>query len=266
MRLEIKALAATNHNAEDAIGLFKTADASLGEMTSMIQRMRELAITAANGNLKNGVVVGSNLIGGDRMILNNEFNQLRQQVFDIGEMTKFNGQRVFDASTRTFRIGESNNDTISFYFNRIGRPNANPYINKGGIFDTTVMIPPGSPGNLGYIESFSDQVIFIGSNNTVSIATQGWASAALGQLDNVLGMLSDMRGQMGAMVNRIEHHINHQNTIAQNITAAESRIRDADMAATFTHFNREQILMQSGQRALSIHQQHKSNNALGLLL
>jgi flagellin len=145
----------------------------------------------------------------DRAALNAEYQQLLEELGDITKQTRFNGRPLLDGSTAAGMIIQAGPD-------------------QG---DTMKLVIPGvTPDNLGITGT--------------GIATRDAASAALGKLDGAIESLSMTWANLGAYQNRLEHKINNLNTQAENLSAAESRIRDADMAKEMIEYTRASIMSQ----------------------
>jgi flagellin len=199
-------------NAQDAISLVQTAEGGLVEVGNMLQRMRELAVQASSGTNTDD----------NRDQLQKEVDELIEQIDSIAEQTSFNGKYMLDTAGADYgdvdvQIGASNGEKTTLTFNGQISANANQY---AGI-------------------------------NALDISTQGNAEAAITTVNTAIERNSGMRAQLGAYQNRLEFTINNLAIQEENNTAAESRIRDADIARETIGFTRNQILVSTGTTILA---------------
>jgi flagellin len=208
LRGQVRGLAQAERNAQDGISLINTAEGALNEIHSILQRMRELSVQAANGTLTSS----------DRASVDTEVQALLSEIDNITSYTKFNGMSLLDAAYDfTFQVGANNGQTL--------------------LFTTSAVSATG----LGLIGGAAD----------LSVTSQTGAQNALTKLDAAIAQESSVRSGFGATSNRLEHTINNVAISRENLAAAESRIRDVDMAAEMTQLTRHQILMQSGTAMLA---------------
>jgi flagellin len=209
MRSKIRGMTVAGRNAQDGVSLVQVADAALGTVTEMLQRVRDLAVQAANGTLNNA----------QRANLDMEVQNVLQEVGRVGSDTEFNGVKILAGSVATaanaitLQVGADGGQAIGFTIATI------------------------SNTDLGI--------------SGMAVSTQASASAAIASLDAAIALLNTQRANMGAIQNRLEQTINRLGVTAENLQAAESRIRDADMAAEMITFTKNQILQQSGTAMLS---------------
>lgn len=209
MRSKIRGMGVAGRNAQDGVSLVQVADAALGTVTDMLQRIRDLAVQAANGTLNDS----------QRLNLDKEVQSVLQEVARVGTDTEFNGVKILSGSVATaaraitLQIGADGNQNIGFTISTI------------------------STADLGIAG--------------MAVSTQASATAAIASLDSAIAILNTQRANMGAIQNRLDQTINRLGVTAENLQAAESRIRDADMAAEMIFFTKNQILQQSGTAMLS---------------
>jgi flagellin len=184
-------------NAGDGISLAQTAEGGLDAITSSLQRMRELAVQAANY---------SNTTA-DRTAINAEFSQLKSEIDRVSNQTKFNTQGLLDGSftSATFQVGANSGETITV----------------AGISD------------------LDTTGLSLNSNDVLSA------------IDTALTTVTSARANLGASINRFEQTISNLRVTVENLSAARSRIQDADFAAETAALTRVQILQQSGMAVLS---------------
>jgi flagellin len=218
LRAQIGGLKQATRNSQDAISVVQTAEGALGEVHSMLQRIRDLAVQA--GNLgANGGQAGDSVAA-----IQAEVDELVAAIDDIASATKFNGTALLDgsATSLTFQVGANGGETLSV-----------------SLSDMTTDV-------LG--SSTTDSVASLTSGNALTAAT---TSDVLDIVDAAIADVSTFRGTLGAAQNRLEHTINNLQVAQENLTASESRIRDVDMAAEMAEFTRNQILSQAGTAMLA---------------
>lgn len=205
MRAQIKGLDMAVKNAQDSISLIQTAEGALTETHAILQRMRELAVQAANDTN----------VTEDRNALQDEVDQLAEEITRIAENTEFNSQALLDGTftDKVFHIGANEGQSI------------------------TVDIGNMDAATLG-VES-------------ISLLDNVGADAAIVSLDSAIETVSTERSKLGAYQNRLEHTINNLQVSSENLTAAESRIRDVDMAKEMMNYTKQQILLQSSNAMLA---------------
>jgi flagellin len=219
-------------NANDAISLAQTAEGALGNVTNMLQRMRELAVQAANGT--NSSV--------DRDSLNLEFSQLADEAKRTLAGTQFNGTSILASSaTSTFQIGANTSTTLD-------------QISVAG-FDWS--------GNTS-ITAAIGSVIGTPAGSGVAGTNGTNATAAMTAIDAALTAINSQRATYGAVQNRFDNVISNLMVSAENQTAARSRIMDADYAAETANLSRTQILQQAGN-AMVAQANQLPNQVLSLL-
>ena len=206
MNAQVRGMNVAMRNANDAISLSQTAEGAIGKIGDALQRMRELAVQSANGTNNSG----------DRGNLETEFKELQSEVTRLVTGTKFNGTTLFDgtAGTFTFQIGANTAtgiDTIDI---------------KGTDLTTNV--------------SSAVQVLSVAGTNAAS------ATAAINAIDTAISEVTTSRALYGAAQNRVETVVTNLQVSAENLTAARSRIMDADFAVETANLSRAQILQQAG--------------------
>jgi flagellin len=201
-------------NAQDGISVVQTAEGGLNEIHNILTRMKELATQAANGVLGDA----------DRTALNNEFTDLKTEITRISDTTEFNGRKLINgdlsANGVSLQVGINNtvNDRITI---------------TGGTFAD--------------IDASS-----IGLTQTVSSIDQiANAQSMLTLVDSAIAAVSTRRGTLGGVQNRLDSTIANLEITGENLSAANSRIRDADFAVETANLTRSQILLQAGIASLS---------------
>ena len=215
MRGQIGGLAQAQRNAQDGISLVQTAEGSLNEVHSMLQRVRDLATQFKNGTLSSD----------DQDAIAAEVFQIAGEVKNISDQTKFNGNSLLGGQTFTFQVGANDSESIA---------------------TTAVGLSGGIAG--GGLSELTN----IGSAAAAKAAlTSGGALGGLSTIDSGIKNVSTARANLGAVQNRLEHRLNNLATYQENLTASESRIRDVDMASEMTKFTKLNILQQAGTSMLA---------------
>jgi flagellin len=323
LRAQVRGLAQAIRNAQDGISMIQTAEGALNEVHAMLQRMRELALQAANDTLSSE----------DRAAINREIQQLRAEIDNVSGRTTFNGKKLLDGTLVTsLDAGSELRDNLavsgggeSAFVTKVDVSGARPgttYTLSGtgtsltltradGVAQTITV--SGIPAGQSQVLDFSQLGVRItvassggitganlvtaltaGANDTITTAagsgsanfqvgpaagdgisvsfvkvdvdalglttalnnfntTQSVANAQalVTALDAAINGVSTERGKFGAVQNRLEHTVASLGVAQENMSAAESRIRDVDMAQEMVQFTRNQILLQAGTAMLA---------------
>ncbi|MDR2374865.1 MAG: flagellin [Treponema sp.] len=234
MRSQIRGLNMASANAANGISFIQTTEGDLQETQDILQRIRELAVQSANGIYSDE----------DRMMIQVEVSQLVDEVDRIASHAQFNGMNLLTG--RFARLTGDNVITASMWFH-IG---AN-MDQREQVFIGTMTSKSLGLGNLQ-------------EDNIISLASPESANQAIGTLDLALRTVSKQRADLGAYQNRLEHAIIGLDIGAENLQAAESRIRDTNMANLMVDYTRTQILNQAGTAMLAQANQ-RSSSVLQLL-
>ncbi len=235
MRSQINGLNQATKNAQDAVGLIQTAEGALTEVHSMLQRLTTLASQSANGTY-NSVA---------RMNLQSEVNELMAEIDRIANYTDFNGIKPLalnNAGPMTFQIGPSAGEVLTLQSSNMTAAN---------IFSAFSSSLVQNPSNAGDANAKTLVVTGTSGNATVGGTSVKPANAAISAINAAINQVSSYRAKLGAAQNRLEHTINNLKVTSENITAAESRIRDTDMADEITAFTKNNILLQASQSMLA---------------
>lgn len=215
LRTQVRGLAQAQKNSQDGIGLLNIAEGALSELHGILQRMRELAVQSSNGTLQDDP---------DRLAIDTEFNEIACEIDRMVAVTHFNGTTLFTnaapALVFTLQVGANNGETMD-----VTTP----------VVDATTMLGglPASGASPGFVTNQA------AAQNMITVLT------------TAINGISQNRAQLGAQVNRLEYTIDNLQTTHENMAAAESRIRDTDMAEEMTNLTRHQILMQSATAMLA---------------
>lgn len=243
MRAQIKGLNQASRNSQDAISLIQTAEGALNETHSILQRMRELAVQSANDTNKTQ----------DRTALQDEINQLTVEIDRIGKSTAFNEKKLLDGGTKTlnnnsglqFQIGANNEETLRISL-KINSMTASGLNITGAAGSTKAVTGASGTQVSAVLTKFDDMSIA-----TVDITTASKARAAIDVFNSAIKDVSKERSKMGAYQNRLEHTISNLDNAAENLQAAESRVRDVDMAKEMMNYTKSNILSQASQAMLA---------------
>ncbi|PIQ97740.1 MAG: flagellin FliC [Nitrospinae bacterium CG11_big_fil_rev_8_21_14_0_20_56_8] len=212
LRSDIRALRQAIRNANDGISLINVTEGALNEQGGILIRLRELASQAATGT------VGST----ERQTIQLEFNQLRNEIDRIASTTEFNGQGLVDGSLAS-TVASANHILIQVGINS----NTNSRINLNQQID---------------LQSISQTSLGI---DTLVVSTAAAALTALDTINTAITTVTQGRGKVGAVQNRLARSIGNLGVTVENLTAAESAIRDADIAEEVALLTRNQILVQA---------------------
>ena len=227
---QINGLDQGNRNANDGISLAQTAEGAMDEVTGMLQRMRTLAQQAANG---------SNTTA-DRLAIQQEVRQLGKEVKRISTDTTFGGQKLLDGSYKgILQVGADSKQTISFQM--------------------TVSFAVSLMGVAASAAGFSGV-----AGSLISVSTAANAQSILANVDKLISFVDSKRAELGAVQNRMESTIRNQSNISENLSAARSRIRDADFATETANMTKQNILQQAASTILGQANQ-RPQGALSLL-
>jgi flagellin len=231
MRGQIGGLAQSQRNAQDGISLVQTAEGSLSEVHTMLQRVRDLKVQFNNGTLSSD----------DQDAIASEVSQIGQELGNIASQTSFNGNSLLNGATFKFQVGANDSETIS-------------------TTAVTLSANIGTAGTGGLAE--------LSGLSTAALAktalSSGGSLSDIATVDNAIKNVSTARANYGAIENRLNHRLNNLATYQENLTSSESRIRDVDMAAEMTNYTKENILQQAGTSMLAQANQ-SPQNVLSLL-
>ena len=229
MTAQIRGLSAASRNANDGISLAQTAEGALGQISNIIQRIRELAVQSANGTVTNA----------DRLGLDNESRALLDQIDTIATTTNFNGVSLLDGSAPSVSIqtGINASDTVA--------------VTLGDSRSVTLMIKKATTqGTAGTSE--------------IDLANATNASSALATLSTALAAVASARASLGASQNRLSVTVDNIASTVTNLTEARSRIEDVDFSAETTTLAKAQILNQAST-AMIAQANQSQQNVLSLL-
>ena len=230
MRSQIRGLNQASRNIGDAVSFVQVAEGYLAETTDVLQRIRELAVQASNGVYSDE----------DRMQIQVEVSQLVAEVDRIASSAQFNGMNLL-----TGRFSKDSDNVMQFQVGANADQNIRAYI---GTMTASAL-------GLKDIQ---------GEDNQISISSPDEANTTIATLDEALKNVNKQRADLGAYQNRMEMAQKGINVAAENTQAAESRIRDADMATEMVEYTKQQVLSQASVAMLS-QANSQSQNVLALL-
>ena len=226
MRSQIRGLTQASANAQDGVSCVQTAEGALTEVHSMLQRMNELAVKAANGTNTSA----------DRQAIQSEVSALGKEISRVAQSTQFNTLNLLNGS---FSAGK------------------NLQVGAANVTGQRIKI------SIAKMDATSLGVSSIATTK-ISVATESGAQQAISKITQAIAKVSKQRSDLGAIQNRLEHTIANLDNVVENTTAAESQIRDTDMAKTMVEYTKNNILAQAGTAMLAQANQ-STQNVLSLL-
>ena len=255
MRAQIRGLNMAIRNAQDGVSLVQTAEGGAQKIQDMLQRMRELAVQANSGTLQDS----------DKQLLQKEFSQLQEEITRTAQTTKFNEialAQVFQADGVTPITTPGGTATISI---QVGPGATDQDKISITISDLRAeMLGKTTGGNFKSIKDLNISTPVEYDTDGTTVKTPAGAETAIQVIDEALTTLSKVRADFGAVQNRLEAAIETLQIQSENLTAAESRIRDVDMAQEMATFTKYQILQQASTAMLA--QANQSTQAILSLL
>ncbi len=273
MRAQIKGLNQASRNAQDGISLIQTAEGALSETHNILQRMRELATQASNDTMTTV----------DRISLQEEMDQLASEVTRIANTTEFNTKNLMSGKFGATKLVSTVSTTAANAQVISSKAVVNITMADGSTANTTMSGTVVTNGTntaallkeeslMFQIGANTNQVIRLnisamtatslavnatgtGRNGAavkgISISSRNQAMASVSVINNAINLVSKERSKLGAVQNRLEHTISNLDTVAENLQASESRIRDVDMAKEMMEFSKNNILSQAGTAMLA---------------
>ena len=260
MRRQMRGLTQASLNAEDGISCVQTAEGALAEVEDMLQRINELAVKGENATLTTD----------DRNYIASEVSQLMQEIDRVKNTTTFNEQNLLNgsfASGKALQVGaeSTGNNKITVKINSMGlsklATTGTTFASKLALASTATSLTTAS-AVVGQFKTFASKFATDPSSVTNTTASMFaslnvWAKVAIQDV-------SKQRSDLGAIQNRLEHTINNLDNVVENTTAAESQIRDTDMATEMVKYSNNNILAQAGQAMLA--QSNQANQGVLALL
>ena len=255
MRAQVRGLNRASDNAQDGISLIQTAEGAMDQQHAILQRTRELLVQASNTGVLDGAQEN------DFQKIQDEINTLKNEYTRIGTDTEFNKKKLLDGSYQNehLQVGANKNQGISVSIDLVkwdlkdfsDGTNLKTDFKK----DTTSTVLKGSFDTDGKAETEQKQS---------TVANYDAFSGLIDDVDTMIKSVSTQRSKLGAIQNRLEYTVKVDDNTAENMQAAESRIRDTDMADEMTRFSKESILQQAATSMLA--QANQSNQGVLSLL
>ena len=220
-----------NRNASDGIALAQTAEGAMDEVTTMLQRMRTLAVQASTGTLTSD----------DRSSINEEFGALKSEITRIACATTYGGAQILRGSdSQGGLIANAANSSIGL---AIGQVN----IHVGSMGITTANTGMANKVSLEFSQSMVATDLGLSKDVTSVVNAEG----AIAEIDTALGKVDTARAKLGAAQNRLESTIRNQSSISENLSDARSRIRDTDYAEEASNLSQQSIIQQAATSMLT---------------
>ena len=269
---QINGLNQGNRNASDGIALAQTAEAGMDEISSMLQKIRTLAVQANNGTNTNA----------DKQALAKEASSLATEITRIAKQTTFAGKTILngkqansidplpggqnpappapggggagDPQGITLQVGSNKGDTITF--NLVNLQFSAAAV-KAGVQDTNFAAAGQAAADKAFVKDAN------GNSITVNFTGANMAASIIEHMDKMISYVDGQRADLGAIQNRLESSIRNQSNVAANEADARSRIRDADFAEESANLSQQSIIQQA---AASMLMQANTRPQLGLSL
>lgn len=211
MRGQIRGLNQASRNAQDGQSLIQTAEGALGEIHSVVQRMRELTVQASNDTN----------VSADRKAISLELAALSSEIDRIASQTEFNTMKLLNGTftDKELQVGANAKQTIKFSISKM------------------------TASALGVTVTTIAGVVSNGKATTIS--------PLISTVNRALSLVSQQRSKLGALQNRLDHTIDNADNMAENLQSSESKIRDTDMASTMVEYSSKSIIQQAGQSMLA---------------
>lgn len=235
MTSQLRGMSQAMRNANDGISMAQTAEGALNESNTILQRMRELGVQAANGTNTSA----------DQNKIAEEVSALAQEIDRIANTTTFNGQKILSAAATGSASYQIQIDAT---------------MSATGTGTIGVSIASaGTLSGLGGVSAATLASMTAQGTASTQLASQASAMGFVGMIDTAIGNINTMRAQLGAVQNRLGSTVSNLQNISENMTAARSRIQDADFASEVANLSRSQILSQAGTAMLSQANQSQQN-------
>ena len=252
MRRQVRGLTQASLNAQDGISCVQTAEGALQEVQDMLQRMNELCVKASNGTLQTV----------DRNYIQQEVDALTSEINRVSGTTTFNETALLDGTftAKTLHVGAEGNKN---------------WDGGGGLTDQQTIgvnimslsfkgVTSATTTVKTFLDAAGTAAFNIDGTEKLDVTSQAHAQSSIAVVKTGLQNISTMRSALGAVQNRLEHTIKNLDNVVENTTAAESQIRDTDMATEMVKYSNNNILAQAGQAMLA--QSNQANQGVLSLL
>ncbi|MFY2253776.1 flagellin Hag [Priestia megaterium] len=232
MRGQVRGLDQASRNAQDGISLIQTAEGALTETQDILQRMRELAVQSSNDTNTDE----------DRGQIQKEVNQLAKEVTRISNDTEFNTKKLLTGEADGGGIGES----LTFHIG--ANADQNITLDIKAMDAKSLGVAGDETDNKNTAATADAKAV---TETGINVSSQENANGAITKIQKAIDDVSTERSNLGSYQNRLDHSINNLNTSSENLSAAESRVRDVDMAKEMMEQTKNSILAQASQAMLS---------------
>jgi flagellin len=248
MTAEIRGLNAATRNSNDGISVTQVAEGAMGEVSNILQRMRELAVQASSGTVSDT----------DRSGIQAEVSQLKQQITSIASRTSFNGISLMNGSATlasggtgtkiTIQAGNNAGETVDVEIKAVDLESLGlkGAVDLDGDGATTTKFDANNDGDNTDTGVDIDEATY-----DLDVSTQKGAELALGVLEKAINSTSAGRATLGGIQSRLETTVNNLTSQVTNLTDARSRIEDADFSQESTALAKNQILSQASTAMLA---------------
>ncbi|MGE9751832.1 flagellin Hag [Bacillus inaquosorum] len=247
MRGQIRGLEMASKNSQDGISLIQTAEGALTETHAILQRVRELVVQAGNTGTQDKAT--------DLQSIQDEISALTDEIDGISNRTEFNGKKLLDGTYKVDTATPANQKNLVFQIGANATQQISVNIEDMGADALGIKEADGS---IAALHSVNDLDVTKFADNAADTADIGFDDQ-LKIVDEAINQVSSQRAKLGAVQNRLEHTINNLSASGENLTAAESRIRDVDMAKEMSEFTKNNILSQASQAMLAQANQQPQN-------
>ena len=239
MRAQIRGLNMASRNAQDGISLVQIAESGMQTIQDILQRMRELAVQAASDTNEDNI---------DRPSLQKEVDALILEINEIADTTEFNTMKLLDGTFtgKKIQAGANAGQETPISINQVSSQG----LKATSAEATTAGLAGKSVADLKSTAVSGTAGSLVGAVDG-GLRTQTAASASITVINDAINAISEHRANLGAVQNRLEYKIRNLDNAAENMAAAESRIRDADMAKLMTEFTKNNILFQASTAMLA---------------
>ncbi|MFT8458987.1 MAG: flagellin [Liquorilactobacillus ghanensis] len=252
MKAQIGGLTQAQSNAQDGVSLIQTAEGGLSQIQTMLDRMRDLAVQSSNGTL------GTD----DRNAISKEFGDLKGEISRIANTTQFNNKNLLgtsDTDTKatifTFQVGANSGQTLSVAISAMNASALGLVGTVGIVGKQDIAIKAGTKltatqtvNGVTYNEGDTVGASVYNDTTTNDMVS---ANAAITAIDKAISTVTTQRSTLGATQNRLNYAISNLETSNENLSEANSRIRDVDMAQEMTQFTKSNILTQAATSMLA---------------
>ena len=254
MRRQVRGLTQASLNAQDGISCVQTAEGALQEVQDMLQRMNELCVKAANGTMQSI----------DRDYVQQEINALTSEIDRVASTTTFNETNLLDGTfiKKDLHVGAEGSKNWN--------GGAAATLQSGQTIRMNIAkmsfegVTASNDKMKEYLIDADASHLPDGGVSTLKVSTQELAQSSIAVVKTAIKNVSTMRSALGAIQNRLEHTIKNLDNVVENTTAAESQIRDTDMATEMVKYSNNNILAQAGQAMLA--QSNQANQGVLSLL